>query len=99
MQFAEVALNGWRHFYPLPRKKRGEDCRLRIIRTYSPAADSIFPSAKKIASFTNCMSIFSNCDAKTPVFSSRFAAESTAPSWGLRVSFYDIFLRKMMKQE
>ena len=95
MRFAEVALNCWRHFYHLPRRRHRGACLRQMIQRPFQCANSIFRSAKRIASFTICISIFSNCVAKIRGFGCKNRKVSMARYWVRRVSSSDIFRKPM----
>ena len=93
--FGKVALNCWRHFYRSLRRRHSGGClRQRTPRRFHDA-NSIFQSAKKIASFTICISIFSNYAATIRDFGSKNRPVSMARCWVRRVSSFDIFRKAM----
>ena len=53
MRFAEVALNCWRHFYHLPRRRHRGACLRQMIQRPFQCANSIFRNAKRIAKLYN----------------------------------------------
>src|SRR2546430_16858999 len=96
-QFAEVALNGWRHFCQLPKNKPCGLYRRRMTRACLRGVNWTFPNEKQIANSTICISPWGNCDEKIRVFASKVAAESTAQCSDRRGSCSDIFQKKRMK--